>query len=126
MSEKVKIMFVDDEEIILTLGRDILERFGYQVVGYSNPVEALEGFREDPDSFSLIITDQSMSEMNGVELAEKICELRENIPVILSTGHSGLADDGTSGGRGIRKIIHKPFSIKLLIAAVKELLGEDE
>jgi len=80
------ILFVDDEESIANMVFKMLKRLGYQVEKQLNPAEALELFKAKPDSFDLVITDMTMPQMTGVNLAEKLKEIRSDIPVIICTG----------------------------------------
>lgn len=81
------ILFVDDEESLALLGADLLDDFGYDVTPVFDGRKAYDLLTEDPDRFDLIITDESMPEMTGIELAQKIYSLMPKIPVILCSGH---------------------------------------
>ena len=83
-----RILFVDDELPIAKMGSQILERLGYQVTVRTSSVEALELFRSKPDDFDLVITDMTMPNMTGDELAMELIAFRSDIPVILCTGYS--------------------------------------
>ncbi len=82
-----RILFVDDEESLALLGADLLEDFGYQVTAVFSGPEAYDMFSKQPEMFDLIITDESMPEMTGIELAQKIYTLSPATPVILCSGH---------------------------------------
>ena len=83
-----RILFIDDEQVIVNLAEEMLSKLGYDVVAKTSSVEALELFQEDPDKFDLIITDMSMPAMTGDSLAQNILGLRSDIPIILCTGYS--------------------------------------
>ena len=83
-----RIMFVDDEEWLVDYGKNLFENLGYKVFGETSSVQALEAFKKNPDEFDLIITDQTMPNMSGIELTKKILEIRPDIPIILCTGYS--------------------------------------
>ncbi|MBE9582060.1 MAG: PAS domain S-box protein [Proteobacteria bacterium] len=83
-----RILLVDDEKIVVDPLKLMLERLGYQVVARTNSIEALEAFRAEPDSFDLVITDQTMPNMTGKELAQELTRIRPDIPTVLCTGLS--------------------------------------
>jgi two-component system, cell cycle sensor histidine kinase and response regulator CckA len=119
-----RVLLVDDEEMIVQVGREMLEQIGCQVVTALNGKEALEIFRARPEKFDLVITDQSMSELSGAELTELLLEIRPDLPVILITGFSEKIDEQKAKALGVREFIMKPFSLAGLAAAVNRLLEE--
>ena len=103
-----RIVYVDDEVSLIEASGELLRRWGYSVVGLTSPVEALKAFREKPGEFDLAILDVSMPEMNGLDLARKMRDLRSDLPIILCTGFIG--DDVVESARrqGLELIV-KPF-----------------
>jgi len=85
---KERILFVDDEWAIVDLYQDLLGRLGYEVIGRTSSIEALEAFRENPGKFDLVVTDMTMPNMTGMELARKVFAIRPDIPIILGSGFS--------------------------------------
>lgn len=83
----VAILFIDDEEMIVNLTRDMLKELGYQVAAQADGLEALKIFQDQPEKFDLVITDQSMPHMTGMQLAQEFRHLRPDIPIILCTGY---------------------------------------
>jgi PAS domain S-box-containing protein len=81
-----RILFVDDEEDVVFTGQKMLERLGYSVDAHSDSFRALEAFRLNPKDYDLIITDQCMPRMTGIELAREITGIRSDIPIVLCTG----------------------------------------
>jgi PAS domain S-box-containing protein len=116
-----RILFVDDEEPLVELGRGVLRRLGYTVVAKRSGREALETFRED-GAFDLVITDQTMPEMTGVMLAAELLKLRPDLPVILCTGYSESVSRETAQEVGIRGFLMKPLSKRDLAGAVRRAL----
>ncbi len=82
-----QILFVDDEESLALLGVDLLDDFGYVVTCAFSGEEALQRFQQRVDQFDLVITDESMPGMSGIELAQKIFSISPLIPIILCSGH---------------------------------------
>jgi PAS domain S-box-containing protein len=116
------IMLVDDEQAIVFLGRQMLERQGYRITTSTDSRQALETFRANPQDFDLIITDQTMPHMSGIEWTQKILANRSDIPVILSTGHSSMISGKTFKEHGFRELIMKPFSKNELAFTVRKVL----
>jgi signal transduction histidine kinase/CheY-like chemotaxis protein len=87
-----RILFVEDEATLAHLGQDLLGRLGYEVVVHTSSVEALATFQAAPQHFDLVITDQTMPQMTGAQLADELRRLRPNIPIILCTGFSHSID----------------------------------
>ena len=95
-----RILFVDDEEALVEMGEDILAELGYEVTSRMNGREALALFRLDPSRFDLVITDQTMPEMTGIELAKEVLAIRADMPIIMCTGFSHVVDaDKAKTGR---------------------------
>ncbi len=119
---KERILFIDDEESMVNVGRYRLERLGYQVETKTSPVEALELFRANPDQFDLVITDMTMPQMTGDHLVEKILKIRPDLPTIICTGFSEKIDEEKAKGIGIRQYIEKPLKRSDLAKLVRKAL----
>jgi two-component system, cell cycle sensor histidine kinase and response regulator CckA len=117
-----KILFVDDEEILLSTGQQMLEHLGYQVTTKRSSLEALKAFQLEPERFSLVITDQTMPKMTGAELARELLQIRPEIPIILCTGFSEMVDQERAKAIGIREFIMKPFVFSELAGIARKLL----
>lgn len=95
MTEKKWILYVDDEECLVLLGADLLEDYGYEVICAYNGLEALNLFQQQPDQFGVVITDETMPGMTGIELAQEVFKLAPEIPVVLCSGHMlSMYEDG--------------------------------
>ncbi|MBX3728320.1 MAG: PAS domain S-box protein [Candidatus Sumerlaeia bacterium] len=117
------VLFVDDEDAVVRLSRLRLQRIGCCVEAYLDSRQALRAFLEAPDRFSLVITDQTMPNLTGIELARNILELRPDIPIILCSGYSDVVDENKAREAGIRGYLGKPFRMQELTAAVQAALG---
>ena len=82
------VLYVDDEQALVTMTKQMLELLGYRAIIRTSSIEALELFEHDPYRFDLVITDMTMPNMTGDMLAGKILRIRPDIPVILCTGYS--------------------------------------
>ena len=121
---KERVLFVDDEKNLVDFAVKMLDRLGYNVTSAAGSKAALEIFLREPDSFDIIITDQTMPLMTGVELAEKIMNIRSDIPVIICTGFSESIDAEKASSMGIRELLMKPFTIKDIAKAVRKALEQ--
>ncbi|MFH2000930.1 MAG: PAS domain S-box protein [Planctomycetota bacterium] len=117
-----RILFVDDEAPIANIGEQILARLGYTVSIRTSSVEAVELFRSKPNDFDLVITDMTMPNMTGDQLAEELMAIRRDIPVILCTGYSKKITDESIHDIGIKAIIYKPVLKADLANTVRNVL----
>ncbi len=116
------ILFVDDEETLVTLWREILEHNGYTVTCARNGEEALDLFQSNPYVFDLVITDVTMPKMSGPELAKGVFDLRPGMPIIMSTGYTDTMIGTHLRSLGIRGTLAKPCPSRLLLTAVRDAL----
>jgi PAS domain S-box-containing protein len=121
---KERILFVDDEESIVKMGRQRLERLGYKVESTTSPIEALELFRSKPDQFDLVITDLTMPKMTGDKLVKEILNIRSEMPIILCTGFSEKINGEKAKEIGAFGYIEKPVDKRDLAVAVRRVLDK--
>lgn len=117
-----KILIVDDEEMLLTMTKDLFERQGYAVTATISSLEGLEMVRQHPDNFDLVITDQTMPEMTGTELSKQILQLQPHMPIILCTGYSSKINKEKAREIGIAEFAAKPINNAELTSLVRRLL----
>jgi len=120
-----RILLVDDEEAIIEMEKQMLERLGYQVTSCTSSTKALETFWAGPDKFDLVITDMAMPNMAGDKLAAELIEIRSDIPILLCTGFSGTISEEKAASLGIKGFILKPIVMKDLAKKIRELLDEN-
>jgi PAS domain S-box-containing protein len=122
-----RILFVDDEEDVVFAGKKSLERLGYQVVIARDGLDALRIFREEPESFDLVITDQTMPAMTGTELSRELLQIRPDLPVILCTGLGSTAEKVLQCENDdlscIREVALKPLNRKELAEIIRRVLA---
>lgn len=120
------ILLVDDEENLIYGTERMLKQLGYRVVARTDPRQALYVFRSEPDQFDLVITDQSMPRMSGIELARELTRIRPDIPIILCTGYDPVASGAeTSDGEPaefIRELALKPLIRGDIAAIIRRVL----
>ena len=119
-----RILFVDDEEALVEMGEDILAELGYEVTSRMNSREALALFKLDPSRFDLVITDQTMPEMTGVELAKEILAIRADMPIIMCTGFSYVVDADKAKAAGIKAFAMKPLTKREIAKTIRKVLDE--
>ncbi|MFN2258139.1 MAG: ATP-binding protein [Desulfuromonadaceae bacterium] len=124
---KENILFVDDEEILVDMGVMMLEELGYQATGMSDSTEALRLFEANPDHFDLVITDQTMPDMTGLELIDALRRIHPQIPTIVCTGFSTKIDHTNAADLGVQAFILKPLELPTLAGKIREALqGADK
>jgi PAS domain S-box-containing protein len=119
---KERVLFIDDEELLVEWGQALLERLGYEVTALTDSAEAFDIFSSDPSRFDLVITDQTMPHMTGLRLARELLKIRPNIPIILCTGHSDAVTPHTLKEAGVREFMLKPLAKRELSQAVRRVL----
>ncbi len=117
-----RILFVDDESVLVNMGKQIFESLGYDVTTRTSSIEALELFKNQPDRFDLVITDMTMPNMTGEDLAQELIRIKPNIPIILCTGFSAKIDDQKASAVGIRALVLKPIVKREIATTVRKVL----
>ena len=115
---------MDDEDALINIGKEMLERLGYTVIAKTSPVEALEAFGNNPHGFNLVITDQTMPHLTGEKLAKGLMQIRKDIPIILCTGYSELVTEKKAKAAGIREFVMKPLVMRDLSETVRKVLDD--
>jgi len=119
------VMFVDDERTIVELAKSILEGLGYQVLAFTNGLDAIEAFRHDPHAVDVIMTDQTMPDCTGEMLAQEMLALRPDIPIILCTGFSHIMTEEKALAMGVRAFLLKPVSTEDLARTLHSILAKE-
>ena len=117
-----RILFVDDEKALVEIVNTGLGKLGYKITALSSSLEALKRFEEAPYNFDLVITDQTMPGMTGLELSRRMLDIRSDLPIILCTGFSEQATAEKVAEFGIRKFLMKPLVLREAVEAIREVL----
>lgn len=117
-----QVLVLDDEPELAEYIGDLLELFNYQATIITDSQEALKLFQENPDRFSLLVTDQTMPGLTGMELINQLRRLHTDLPVILCTGYSESIEKKDAEKWRIR-YLGKPIDADHLIQSAGELLG---
>ena len=118
------ILFVDDELALANAGKHMLESLGYDVITRTSSSEALELYEYQPDRFDLVITDMTMPGLTGDQLAQKLMEIRSDLPVILCTGFSARINEEKALASGIRAFVSKPVLKRQIAKTIRKVLDE--
>ncbi len=110
----VKILSIDDAQFNLDLCREVLSRFGCRVVSLTSGQQALDLLKKNPGNFDLVLTDQNMPNMTGLELAKQILAINPNLPIILFSGDDVIIDQESAKACGIKEILKKPLEVNIL------------
>jgi CheY-like chemotaxis protein len=119
-----RVLFIEDEKALAELGREILRELGYHVTVRTSSAEALALFASDPSEFHLVITDQTMPEMTGVDLAKEILTIRADMPIIMCTGFSHAVDADKAKATGIKAFAMKPLTKREIAKTIRKVLDE--
>lgn len=117
-----RILFVDDERMLVDLNQARLQYLGYTVSSEVDPRQALQRFQSDPEGFELVITDMAMPGMTGDRLAREILRIRNDIPILLCTGFSERISRESAKAAGLAGYLEKPVEMHTLAATVREVL----
>ncbi len=119
-----RVLLVDDEEALTDIGAKMLRRLGYRVEAETKSLDAYEKFRNDPSSFDLVVTDMTMPDLTGLQLARKIRMIAPDIPIVLCTGYHKDINMSIIKGFGIDHLMFKPLKISELAGVIRRLLDE--
>ena len=117
-----KVLVIDDEEIVRTVAKEMLEGVGYEVLLAANGAEGIQIFQADSESILAVILDMTMPDMNGVEVFRELRQCKPEAKVIISSGYSEhdmlkLFRDGAAAG-----FLQKPYMPKMLISKIREVI----
>ena len=119
-----RILLVDDEKSVVRLEKQMLERLGYNVSALSNSLEALETFNSNPDGYDLVISDMTMPNMTGDQLAIKLMSIRPDIPIVICTGFSERINKEQAEAHKVKGFLMKPVVKSEMAQMVRKVLDE--
>jgi two-component system, cell cycle sensor histidine kinase and response regulator CckA len=122
VQRKRPILVVDDEEVVRKAAEGMLRSRGYEVVVAATGREAVDTFRRLEGRFALVLLDMTMPGMNGEEVFQLIKEIRSDVPVFISSGHSEQEANRRFGGLGVAGFIQKPYTVKALTEKIAGVL----
>jgi len=121
---KRRILVVDDDEIVSDMVGQMLRHLGYLSVVCRKPTDALTLFSRASERFSAVIVDEMMPDLRGTELTSRLLQIKDDIPVILITGHGDMISLEKIRKSGVRATLLKPVLMGRLQETLVRLLGE--
>ncbi|MHB8111485.1 MAG: response regulator [Syntrophorhabdaceae bacterium] len=121
---KDRILVVDDDEIVSAMVGQMLRRIGYLSVVCNKPSDALNLFLRSPERFDAVIVDEIMPDLRGTDLAAKLLQIKESIPIILITGHGDMISLDKIRKSGVRATLIKPILKDWLEQTLERLLKQ--
>ena len=121
-----RILYLDDEEQLVSLGTRMLSRSGFQISGFTHPGTAIEAFAQNPHGFDIVITDHNMPEQSGLQVAEELLRIRPDVTIVLCSGY--LTDELKDKARqiGIHHVLYKPNTIQELTQSIYRIVQESQ
>jgi PAS domain S-box-containing protein len=116
-----RILFLDDEEQLVFLAKRFLEKIGYRVTAFTRPSDAIEAVDRQPNEFHLAVTDHSMPEMSGIEVAQEWRRRSPALPVVLASGHVTDQLEAAAKAAGVAEVFYKPDSVEGLCRTIHRL-----
>ncbi len=117
-----RVLFVDDEPMLARVGQMFLTDLGYHVTAFKAAADALAAFQADPEAFDVVVTDLTMPNASGLELADEVRAIRPEMTVVLTTGFRGSLTNEIIREHGISEVLIKPYSGTHLAAALRRAL----
>ncbi|HET7525223.1 MAG TPA: PAS domain-containing protein, partial [Burkholderiaceae bacterium] len=118
------VLLVDDEEALVRLGEEMIAGLGYEPVGFTSSTAALEAFRAAPRRFDCVLSDESMPEMTGSELAKEIRAIRDDIPIVLMSGYVTPALAHRARDAGVLDVLAKPLVARDIARSLADALQQ--
>jgi CheY-like chemotaxis protein len=120
------ILLIDDEKMILEVGRELLEEIGYTVLPAMSGQEAIEIFQRKQDVIDMIIMDMIMPGMSGSETFDRLKEINQDVRILLSSGYSVDGQATKILRRGCDGFIQKPFNMNQLAEKIHKIMPSQE
>ena len=116
------LLVVDDEPTLVALAVEMFTRLGYQPVGFTDPVVALETLRADPQRFAAVVTDEVMPGLTGIQLTEAIRQFAPALPILMVSGYGGASLAQRAATAGVSRLLTKPMQREELARALALVL----
>jgi PAS domain S-box-containing protein len=117
-----RVLVVDDEGSVAEIAGRMLERAGYETATYTDPVDALQAFEEEPARFAVVLTDLTMPRLTGLDLAQALRRIRPDLPIVLGSGFSDHLGEQKARQAGISALLLKPYTIQDLAETMHRVL----
>ena len=121
-----RVLYVDDEEPLVFLMTRMLTKVGYKVTGCTEPKAALESFRSAPNDFDVVVSDLSMPQMSGIDLAREVLQIRPGMPILIASGYIHPADNEKVRSLGLPDLLLKPDTIEALAQHLYNIFAKSQ
>ena len=118
-----RVLYIDDDEVIVLMVERMLERLGYNVVCMRDPVAAVAAVHVHPRAFDIVITDLNMPELSGLDVAVELAQIRPDLPVVISSGNIPEQLQRDARAAGVRALVHKQYTLEELGGAIHRALS---
>lgn len=119
-----RILVIDDDKDIAQMCKEGFESIGYHVDMFFSSMDALDFFAKNKNNIDVVVTDQTMPEKTGFELAKEMLKIKPDIPIILCSGYVGTINKHELDKAGIRRFLMKPVSVEELSAQIQQVLNQ--
>jgi PAS domain S-box-containing protein len=114
-----RLLYLDDEPVVVRSTEALLQRCGYDVRAFTEPHDLFETLRADPFGYEIVLTDHNMPRLSGIEVAKIVGEIRPDLPVILLSGYVPERLHEEAARAGVKQVLHKPCAVADLCAAIE-------
>jgi two-component system cell cycle sensor histidine kinase/response regulator CckA len=118
-----RILFLADDAAFVELAQRVIGKAGYRVIGYTNPAAAVDIFSTAPDTYDLVVTDLSLRESSGIDVAQSLVAIRVDIPIIIMAGFISPQDAALAAACGVREVVNKSATVVELCRAFGRAFG---
>jgi CheY-like chemotaxis protein len=116
-------MIVDDERPLVDVAEEMLAALGYEPSGFHSSTAALQAFRKNPQAYDVVLTDETMPDLLGTDLAREIARLRPDIPILLMSGYTGKQLEDRAHASGVTEVLQKPLVSRDIGESLARVLG---
>jgi len=119
-----RILLVDDEVALVQVGEEMLAALGYDPAGYTSSVEALAAFVAEPEGFDAVLSDETMPELTGSQMALRIRKIRPDIPIVLMSGYVGPNIAALARQSNVNDLLPKPLVSRDIAKALARVFAK--
>jgi CheY-like chemotaxis protein len=118
-----RVLYIDDDEVMVVMVERLLERIGYVVACMHDPAAAIDAVRAAPALFDIVVTDLNMPELSGLDVARELAAIRSDLPVVISSGNIPEQLQSDARQAGVRALLHKQYTLEELGAVIHWVLA---
>jgi PAS domain S-box-containing protein len=118
-----RVLYIDDDEVMVVMVERLLERIGYVVACMHDPAAAIDAVRASPTAFDIVVTDLNMPDLSGLDVARELAAIRSDLPVVISSGNIPEQLQSDARQAGVRALLHKQYTLEELGAVIHWVLA---